>query len=304
MRGHVRTLKTSEAAQMLNVSPNTLRAWERRFGYPKPARTAGQHRMYTFGEVAALRDALKEGLSISSAVSRAQESLQADTQMLTGALNAYELTRADAAMAAALALRTVDRAVEEVLLPSLVELALQHGEDSAPWSFSAQWAEDWLRRAQRMTPPPTRRMGILIGDATGGQIDLQDLHLRALELFLARAGARIITLPVSGVSGLGEALAAFRPDLVVVAGGSESDEFVARWAYRARVAAGSLPVTLFHRSTSRVRTTGSQALSASPSAAHREILALLDGAARMEAPSMSTVDLDSAREALQERNAS
>jgi uncharacterized protein YjcR len=45
----VRTLKTSEAAAVLNVSPNTLRAWERRFGYPKPQRTAGKHRLYTHG---------------------------------------------------------------------------------------------------------------------------------------------------------------------------------------------------------------------------------------------------------------
>ena len=35
--------------------------------------------MYTHGEVAALRDALQEGLSISSAVSRAREALSADT---------------------------------------------------------------------------------------------------------------------------------------------------------------------------------------------------------------------------------
>ena len=71
----MRTLKTSEAAALLNVSPNTLRAWERRFGYPRPQRSSGQHRLYIHGEVAALRDALQEGLSISSAVSRAREAL-------------------------------------------------------------------------------------------------------------------------------------------------------------------------------------------------------------------------------------
>ncbi|HMS62789.1 MAG TPA: MerR family transcriptional regulator, partial [Solirubrobacteraceae bacterium] len=101
----MRTLKTSEAASYLNVSPNTLRAWERRFGYPTPMRTEGKHRLYTHGEIAALRDALKEGLSISSAVSRARENLTADTPMLVGALTACELDRADAAMEAALALR-------------------------------------------------------------------------------------------------------------------------------------------------------------------------------------------------------
>ena len=58
----MRYLKTSEAAALLNVSPNTLRAWERRFGFPKPQRSPGKHRLFTHGEVAALRDALQEGL--------------------------------------------------------------------------------------------------------------------------------------------------------------------------------------------------------------------------------------------------
>src|ERR1700742_5047978 len=94
----VRTLKTSEAATVLNVSPNTLRAWERRFGYPKPQRSPGKHRLYTHGEIAALRDALQEGLSISSAISRARESVAADTHVLVGALAAYERERADGAI--------------------------------------------------------------------------------------------------------------------------------------------------------------------------------------------------------------
>src|ERR1700756_5156497 len=109
----MRYLKTSEAATMLNVSPNTLRAWERRFGYPKPARSPGKHRLYTHGEVAALRDALQEGLSISSAVSRAREGLSADTNTLVGALVSFDMERADLAMEAALALRSVERSVEE-----------------------------------------------------------------------------------------------------------------------------------------------------------------------------------------------
>src|SRR3982750_2762737 len=107
----VRTLKTSEAAALLNVSPNTLRAWERRFGYPKPQRSAGRHRLYTHGEVAALRDALQQGMSISSAVSRAREALSTDTHTLVGALSGFELQRADVAMECALALRSVERSV-------------------------------------------------------------------------------------------------------------------------------------------------------------------------------------------------
>src|ERR1700738_3822334 len=88
--GVMRFLKTSEAAALLNVSPNTLRAWERRFGFPKPQRSPGKHRLFTHGEVAALRDALQEGLSISSAVSRARGGLSTDSNSLIGALVSYE----------------------------------------------------------------------------------------------------------------------------------------------------------------------------------------------------------------------
>src|SRR5439155_11199896 len=105
----MRYLKTSEAAALLNVSPNTLRAWERRFGFPKPKRSQGRHRLFTHGEVAALRDALQEGLSISSAISRAREGLATDTNSLLGALLSYDRERADAALESALALRSVER---------------------------------------------------------------------------------------------------------------------------------------------------------------------------------------------------
>src|SRR3989440_5874809 len=133
----MRYLKTSEAATLLNVSPNTLRAWERRFGFPKPQRSPGRHRLYTHGEIASLRDALQEGLSISSAVSRAREGLAADTSSLVGALVSFEKDRADSAIEAALALRSVDRSVLEVLLPSLDEIARRYTLDSAAWAFAA-----------------------------------------------------------------------------------------------------------------------------------------------------------------------
>lgn len=260
---------------MLNVSPNTLRAWERRFGYPKPQRSAGRHRLYTHGEVSALRDALQQGLSISSAVSRAREALSTDTHTLVGALAAFELDRADAAMESALALRSVERSVGEVLLRSLDELAVRHGSDSAPWAFAARWADGWLRRAQRLAPPPVRPLAILLGDATHSELDPDSLAIRALELFIARAGARTMTLPVAGVSGLGEVVESLAPHAVVIAGGHAGNDDVALWAYRARSAAGALPVALFRR-VQKVRTTGARQLPDEPFGAHRQLLALVD----------------------------
>lgn len=272
-------MKTSEAASLLNVSPNTLRAWERRFGYPKPQRSPGKHRLYTYGEIAALKDALQEGLSISSAVSRAREGLSADADTLVGALSSFDRERADGAMEAAFALRSLERSVEEVLLPSLDELQRRHGLDSAAWAFGARWADDWLRRAQRLAPAPVRQTSLLVGDATGDELDPDGPAVRALELFCARAGLRLLCLSVRAVNGLSDALAMLEPDAVVLAGGHARDDEVARWAYAVRTAAGALPVTLFRREVLRPlrsRTTGARHLSSSPSEAQGQILELIE----------------------------
>ena len=272
----MRTLKTSEAAAELNVSPNTLRAWERRFGYPVPMRTEGKHRIYTHGEIVALRDALKEGLSISSAISRAREKLTGDTPVLVGALSACELDRADAAMEAALALRSVERSVEEVLLPTLTEIARRHGEASAPWAFANRWATDWVHRARRLAPSPTGAATVLIGDATRDELDPDALYASAFALFTERTGARVLTLPVAGVAGLGDVLANFRPRAIVIAGAAASDDVVARWVYGVRSAVGPLPIALFHRGERRTaRTSGTHVLPASPAEAQQELALLL-----------------------------
>jgi MerR family transcriptional regulator, light-induced transcriptional regulator len=274
----MRYLKTSEAAALLNVSPNTLRAWERRFGFPKPQRSPGKHRLFTHGEVAALRDALQEGLSISSAVSRAREGLSADSNSLVGALVSYENERADAAIEAALALRSVERSVEEVLLPSLDEVVRRHTAESAAWAFSAHWAGSWLRRARRLAPPPVRPVSVLFGDASRDELDPDAPHIRALELFCVRAGINVLSLSARGVAGIGDAISVHRPNLIVIAGGYLEDDTVARWAYAARLAAGALPVAVYRRGVQRVRmrTTGTSVLPAGAGDAQRHLVELVE----------------------------
>jgi DNA-binding transcriptional MerR regulator len=274
----MRYLKTSEAASLLNVSPNTLRAWERRFGFPKPQRSPGKHRLFTHGEVAALRDALQEGLSISSAVSRAREGLASDSNSLVGALVSYERERADTAIEAALALRSVERSVEEVLLPTLEEIARRYGTDSAAWAFAAHWGTDWLRRAQRLAPPPVRPVSIVIGDASRDELDPDAPYIRALELFCVRGGVKVLSLSARGVAGIGDAVAVHRPNLVVLAGGHLADDTVARWAYGIRLAAGAMPVAVYRRGDQRVRmrTTGTSVLPPGAGDAQRRLLELVE----------------------------
>lgn len=281
----MRYLKTSEAAALLNVSPNTLRAWERRFGFPKPQRSPGRHRLFTHGEVAALRDALQEGLSISSAISRAREGLAADANSLVGALTSYERDRADAAIEAALALRSVERSVEEVLLPTLEEIARRYTVESAAWAFAADWAADWLRRATRLTPPPVRPVSIMVGDASRDELDRDAPYIRALELFCMRTGINVLSLSARGVTGIGDAATVYRPDLVVVAGSYLDDDTVARWAYAIRLAVGTMPLAIYRRGPDRprVRSTGATVLPSAAGDAQRALLDLLESDRGLEA---------------------
>ena len=68
----VRDLRLDEAAAVLCVSPDTLRAWERRFSFPHHVAGAAGQRCYVRGEVFALRDSLETGLSVAAAVGRAR----------------------------------------------------------------------------------------------------------------------------------------------------------------------------------------------------------------------------------------
>ena len=274
----VRYLKTSEAASLLNVSPNTLRAWERRFGFPKPQRSAGRHRLFTHGEVAALRDGLQEGLPISSAVSRAREGVSAVSNSLVGALVSYERERADSAIEAALSLRSVEQSVDEVLLPTLDQIARRHGTESAAWAFASHWGADWLRRAQRLAIPPIRPVSIVVGDASCDELDADAPHIRAFELFCVRSGIKVLSLSARGVNGIGDAVGVHRPNLVVLAGGHLDDDTVARWAYAVRLAARAMPVALYRRRDQRVRmrTNGTSVLPPGASEAQLRLLELID----------------------------
>ena len=188
----MRTLKTSEAAALLNVSANTLRAWERRFGYPKPQRSAGNHRLYTYAEVAALREALRKGLSISSAVSRAREALSTDTHTLVGALAGFEPIAPTARWSPRWPCAPSSAPSRRSCCPRSTSSAGRFGTDSAPWAFAARWANEWLRRAQRLSPPPVSRLAILVGDASRNELDPDALAVRAFELFCGRSGARVM----------------------------------------------------------------------------------------------------------------
>jgi DNA-binding transcriptional MerR regulator len=272
----MRYLKTSEAATLLSVTPATLRSWESRFAFPTPQRSAGNQRMYLYAEVIALRQTLLGCVSTESAIRLARETLVARDSSLIAALGGYDRRRADVAMEMALGSRSLQRCVEGMLLPTLEQIARRRTLDSAAWAFAARWAGDWLRRATRLVAARPRSLSIVLGDASRDELDPDAPHIRALELFSMRAGAKLMSLSVRGIAGLGDALEVRRPDLIVIAGGHIADQAVAAWAQSVRAAVGPTAIALYRRGDqlARMPTTGTTVLPTRASDAHRCLVEL------------------------------
>lgn len=233
---HMSSIRTNAAAAMLGVSPNTLRGWERRFGYPMPRRTEGGHRQFELAEIEALRQAFAETHDIASAVSVARERGEGPSSpaRLRIAFEAFRADACDRLLEESLAVRSVERTVESVLLTAL-ELLQQGSPERA---FALRYATGWLAAATRIAPAASREEGALIFDGSH-PADLDAMYVQALELFLRRGGLRVLCLPVElDAERVGAALRALRPGAIVLAGSSAgvSPGHLGRLVYASRQA--------------------------------------------------------------------
>jgi MerR family transcriptional regulator, light-induced transcriptional regulator len=212
-------IRTNAAAEVLGVSPNTLRSWERRYGYPAPKRTPGNHRNYELVELQTLRDALAETGNISSAIELARQRQEAPAGggSLLAAFESFDEDAADRAIEQSLAIRPLERTVEELLLPAIDGLAA--GEDrDAELEFAARWAMGWLHGARRLATTASRPAGILLLDSSRGS-DPEAVHAQALDLALRRAGFRVLMLSDElGEERMERALTALDPTAIVLCG--------------------------------------------------------------------------------------
>lgn len=212
-------IRTNAAAEVLGVSPNTLRSWERRYGYPVPKRTPGNHRNYELVELQTLRDALAETGNISSAIelARQRQAAPASDGSLLAALESFDEEAADRAIEESLVLRPLERTVEELLLPAIDRLAADP-EREAELEFAARWAMGWLHGARRLASRASRPAGILLLDSSRGQ-EAEAVHAQALDLALRRAGFRVLMLSDElGEERMERALGALDPTAIVFCG--------------------------------------------------------------------------------------
>ncbi|HEX4115657.1 MAG TPA: MerR family transcriptional regulator [Solirubrobacteraceae bacterium] len=233
-------IRTNAAAALLGVSSNTLRSWESRFGYPKPQRTEGGHRQFDLAEIEALRQAYAETQDIASAISVVRERGEGPSTpaRLCTAFAAFSEEHADRLMEESMAVRSVERTVEMVLLPAIETMS----PGSPEYCFAWRYATGWLAAAQRVAPPATRDEGVLIFDSSQS-MDMDGLYVQALELFLRRAGVRVLTLPIDlDSTRVGSALRALRPQAMVLGGQCPSLDVVGRVVYATRQSGGDLQV--------------------------------------------------------------
>jgi MerR family transcriptional regulator, light-induced transcriptional regulator len=212
-------IRTNAAAEVLGVSPNTLRSWERRYGYPVPKRTVGNHRNYELVELQTLRDALAETGNISSAIelARQRQDEPANGGGLLAAFESFDENAAERAIEESLALRPLERTIEELLLPAIDELAADP-DRAAEFEFAARFSTGWLHNARRLAPSASRPAGILLLDSSRGQ-EAEEVHAQALDLALRRAGFRVLVLSNElGEERLDRALGALDPTAIVICG--------------------------------------------------------------------------------------
>lgn len=251
-------LRIGELSKRSGVSPELLRAWERRYGLLRPTRSAGGLRLYSAEDELAVRAMtrhLAEGIAAAEAAALAsgqrrdgpdpgppRAAMDALRRELSEALDRFDEAGANAAFDRLLAAATVDTLLSDVVLPYLGELGRrwERGEASVA---QEHFASALLRG---------RLLGLARGWGAGaGPLALlacmpgeeHDLGLIAFGLALRARGWRIVFLgPNTPLETIGEAAAAVEPDLVVLS--AASPKRFERWADQLRELASRHRVAL------------------------------------------------------------
>jgi DNA-binding transcriptional MerR regulator len=288
----VNGIRTNAAAAMLGVSPSTLRSWERRYGFPRPLRSPGGHRLFSLTEIEAMRITLAETHNVSSAVTLAQERGEglSSSSRLADAFAAFDEETANRLLEESLALRSYERTTEDLLLEAVATHADSEAA-TAEYEFAWRHATGWLSALKRLCPPAQRPEGILIMDASA-PLDLDSLYAQALELILRRAGVRTLCLsPAIDPTRLGRALRALRPSALVLTGGRMNLDAMGRLVYAVRGGAREVVVFDYRGAVPETGASTVCRLGQKPVAARDALMAQLEAAAaraRAASPSRAT----------------
>lgn len=231
---------TKAVARETEVPADTFRAWERRYGIPRPQRTAGGHRLYSERDIAIirwLRDRTAEGMNISQAVMLLNNSLAEAAEEpalasmpapsyepramgrlvedFTAALVAFDAPRSERMLAEAFALYPIEDVLLHVVQPTMVEIGERwhRGEiNVAAEHFATQFVRRKLSAMVNMFDSDAGRGRVIVACAPE---ELHDLGALFVALFLVRKGWHVIYLgPQVPLPDLLETIHTTRADLV------------------------------------------------------------------------------------------
>jgi DNA-binding transcriptional MerR regulator len=226
-------LRIGELSRRTGVAPELLRAWERRYGLLRPARSAGGFRLYSEADeqrVGLMREHLRSGLAAAEAARHAIEGagrreqpadesrpeLQTGAERLRDALAGFDEVRAQTALDDLFAGFTLETVLSSVILPYLADLGDRWATGDATVAqehFASNLIRGRLLAISRGWDSGDGPRAIL-ACAPG---ELHDLGLIAFGLALRRRGWRITYLgPDTPVESLVDATSRLSPDLVVV----------------------------------------------------------------------------------------
>ena len=230
------------------LKPDTIRAWERRYGVPKPRRTSGGHRLYSQRDIDLLKwinARQREGLSISRIVdlwkgleAEGKDPLQVTAHTLlrqaaplgevgelaqlrqdwVQACLTYDEPRAEQKVSQAFALFPLDSVVLDVLLRGLVEIGegWYRGEVTVQQEhFASALAARRLQTMIAASPAPTRAERIVLACPA---VEQHTVSLHVINLFLRRQGWDVIDLGANvPLDRLESMLTNLRPQLLIAA---------------------------------------------------------------------------------------
>ncbi|GGB39341.1 MerR family transcriptional regulator [Oceanisphaera marina] len=177
-----------DVARLTGINPVTLRAWQRRYGLLKPARTEKGHRLYCENDIALIRHILhwlEQGVSIGQVKGLLDEPSpeitgsnweQAQSQLMSSA-QALNLGRLEAQLLELVNLYPAELVLRRVIEPWLLALAQLHRADA---QLIEQSARALLMRLLHQVL--TIKTGPVIAVARVGQVREQQALLTQFEL--------------------------------------------------------------------------------------------------------------------------
>lgn len=225
---------TKAVARETGVPADTFRAWERRYGVPRPQRTAGGHRLYSERDMAIirwLRDRTDEGVNISHAVMLLTNTLDVSAdepasntesraierlfdELIQG-LTEFDLQHSERLLSEAFSLYPFEQVLIELIQPAMIEIGERwhRGEiNVAVEHFATQFVRRKLSGLMNVFEGSSHRATIIVGCAPG---ELHDLGMLMAALFLVRRGWHVVYLgPQVPLVDLLQTIGTVQPSLV------------------------------------------------------------------------------------------